>query len=148
FRVYFTPLFTVLFTFPSRYWYTIGLSGAFSLTGWCRRLQPGFLLPPPTQDTRRRSRPSLTGLSPSPARIPMRFSSSARAVRGSYNPPHDVTCAVWAPPLSLATTHGIPVVFSSSGYLDLSVPRVSLPSGIPSRVGCPIRKPADQPVCA
>ena len=25
FQVYFTPLFAVLFTFPSRYWYTIGL---------------------------------------------------------------------------------------------------------------------------
>src|SRR5690606_12662065 len=54
FRFYFTPLFTVLFTFPSRYWYTIGLSGVFSLTGWCRRIQPGFLLSRPTQDTRRR----------------------------------------------------------------------------------------------
>ena len=34
---------------------------------------------------------------------------------------------VWAPPLSLATTHGIIIIFYSSGYLDVSVPRVTLP---------------------
>ena len=31
---------------------------------------------------------------------------------------------VWALPLSLAATYGITVVFSSSGYLDVSVRRV------------------------
>ena len=33
---------------------------------------------------------------------------------------------VWANPLSLATTYGITIVFSSSRYLDVSVPRVSI----------------------
>ena len=33
---------------------------------------------------------------------------------------------VWALPRSLATTYGITVVFSSCGYLDVSVPHVSL----------------------
>ncbi len=33
---------------------------------------------------------------------------------------------VWALPLSLATTKGITIVFFSSGYLDVSVHRVSL----------------------
>ena len=51
FRYYFTPLLAVLFTFPSRYWYTIGLPGVFSLGGWCRRIQAGFLRSRPTQDT-------------------------------------------------------------------------------------------------
>src|SRR5690606_36294782 len=51
FQVLFTPLFGVLFTFPSRYWYTIGLPGVFSLAGWCRLIQAGFLRSPPTQDT-------------------------------------------------------------------------------------------------
>ena len=51
FRFYFTPLLAVLFTFPSRYWYTIGLPGVFSLGGWCRRVQAGFLRSRPTQDT-------------------------------------------------------------------------------------------------
>ena len=33
---------------------------------------------------------------------------------------------VWALPRSLATTEGITIVFFSSGYLDVSVPRVCL----------------------
>ena len=37
---------------------------------------------------------------------------------------------VWALPRSLATTDGITIVFSSSGYLDVSVPRVNLPCGM------------------
>jgi len=36
FQVLFTLLLRVLFTFPSRYWFTIGLLVVFSLTGWCR----------------------------------------------------------------------------------------------------------------
>ena len=42
----------------------------------------------------------------------------------SYNPDAAVTASVWAVPRSLATTCGITLVFSSSGYLDVSVPRV------------------------
>jgi hypothetical protein len=42
---------TVLFTFPSQYWFTIGLSRVFSLTRWCWQIQTGFLRPRPTQDT-------------------------------------------------------------------------------------------------
>ena len=41
--------------------------------------------------------------------------------------PRDARITVWALPLSLAATDGIDVSFSSSGYLDVSVPRV--PSG-------------------
>ena len=51
FQVLFTPLFGVLFIFPSRYWFTIGLSGVFSLTGWSRWIQSRFHVPRPTQDT-------------------------------------------------------------------------------------------------
>jgi hypothetical protein len=46
----------------------------------------------------------------------------------SYNPHTAVTLWVWAPPRSLTTTWGITVVFFSSGYLDVSVPRVRLPA--------------------
>ena len=56
----FTLLFGVLFTFPSQYWFTIGLSVVFSLTGWCRQFQTGRLRPRPTQD------------STSPLRLPVR----------------------------------------------------------------------------
>ena len=34
FQVLCTPLDGVLFTFPSRYWFTIGQRLVFSLTGW------------------------------------------------------------------------------------------------------------------
>ena len=44
--------------------------------------------------------------------------------RGPY--PTVIMTVVWAPPISLATTFGITIVFFSSGYLDVSVPRVPL----------------------
>src|SRR5690554_7898431 len=68
----------------------------------------------------------------------------------SYNPRAAVTALVWANPSSLAATIGITIVFSSSGYLDVSVPRVCLLKGYYAFniVGCPIRKSADQFVCA
>ena len=47
----FTLLSGVLFTFPSRYWYTIGLPGVFSLAGWSRLIHAGFLVSRATQDT-------------------------------------------------------------------------------------------------
>ena len=42
----------------------------------------------------------------------------------SYNPNTAETVLVWAVPISLAATLGITIVFSSSGYLDVSVLRV------------------------
>ena len=41
----------MLFTFPSQYWYTIGLLWVFSLTGWSPLFQTGFLVSRPTQDS-------------------------------------------------------------------------------------------------
>ena len=38
----------VLFTFPSRYWSTIGHQGVFGLGGWSPRLRTGFHVPRPT----------------------------------------------------------------------------------------------------
>ena len=49
FRVSFTPLLGVLFTFPSRYLCAIGLPGVLSLGGWCRQIRTGLLRPRPTQ---------------------------------------------------------------------------------------------------
>ena len=63
--------------------------------------------------------------------------------RRSYNPVPAVTGTVWAPARSLATTCAITVVFFSSGYLDVSVPRVGpAPGAVPRSpaAGCPIRK--------
>ena len=64
-----------------------------------------------------------TGLSPS-------LAGCSNAVLLSFadpftqSEPRDARITVWALPLSLAATDGIDVSFSSSGYLDVSVPRV------------------------
>ena len=50
FQVLFTLLLAVLFTFPSRYLFAIGLSGVFSLTGWYRQIHTKFLWFRATQD--------------------------------------------------------------------------------------------------
>ena len=66
---------------------------------------------------------SRTGLSPSLARLSNRFRSPAFACRRSATP--DVRRPpVWPLPSSLATTKGIEFSFFSSGYLDVSLPRV------------------------
>ena len=125
FRVYFTPLFTVLFTFPSRYQFTIGLSGVFSLTGWSRWIQSRFHVPRPTQDTHKiyktvpiRDFHSLWCVFPNTS------NPALQPISGSYYPHIAVTIWVWAVPISLATTLGITFVFFSSAYLDVSVQRV------------------------
>ena len=38
----------VLFAFPSRYWFTIGQSGVFSLGGWSPHIQTGYHVSRPT----------------------------------------------------------------------------------------------------
>ena len=66
FQVLFTLLLAVLFTFPSRYWFTIGLSGVFSLTRWCWHVHAKFHR---LRATLRSFSPSCTGLSPSADRL-------------------------------------------------------------------------------
>ncbi len=51
FQVLFHSSSEVLFTFPSRYWFTIGLSVVFSLTGWSRQIHTEFHEFRATQDT-------------------------------------------------------------------------------------------------
>ena len=106
--------------------FTIGLSRVFSLTGWCRQFQTGFLRPRPTQDTRPDQPLTATGLSPPTVGFPKPFAFAVGPLCRSYNPERAVTPSVWAVPPSLATTSGITLVFSSSRYLDVSVPRVCL----------------------
>ena len=71
-----------------------------------------------------------TGLSPAMAALSKAFQFIARPIPQSYNPKHAETCLVWANPISLATTLGITLVFSSSAYLDVSVRRVRPPCGV------------------
>ena len=80
-----------------------------------------------------------TGLSPALARLSSRF----RLCRDDH----------WPGPRSLATTSGVSVDVLSSGYLDVSVPRVRLlnlciQSRITLRWGFPIRKSTDQSLLA
>ena len=131
FRFFFTPLPGVLFTFPSRYWFAIGLSVVFSLAGWCRQIHTGFLRSRATQDA------AAAGLgfgygTLTPCGAPSQGASPTNSspVSRSFYPARASTRAVWAPPRSLTTTWGITVVFLSSAYLDVSVRRVRLPCGI------------------
>ena len=87
FRIYFNLLGGVLFTFPSRYWYAIGLAGVFSLAGWSRRIQAGLHVSRPTQDAARGTKASATGLSPSAAPLSRRPRlASVPPQARSYNP--------------------------------------------------------------
>ena len=52
---------------------TIGLSGVFSLCGWCRKIQTGFLRSRPTQGSPACGLLAGTGLSPSPDGLPRPF---------------------------------------------------------------------------
>ena len=108
FQVLFTPFLRVLFTFPSQYWFTIGLSGVFSLTRWCWHLQTRFHRPRHTRYNTIFA--SYTGLSPSSIYLSKYFYSLIMHFRAS--------------PCSLATTNGITIVLFSSRYLDVSVPWV------------------------
>ena len=76
----------------------------------------------PTLDPAGRLGISDTGLSPSPAGLPSPFSYLTPAV--SQSEPQHARTLVWALSVSLAATLEIDVSFSSSGYLDVSVPRV------------------------
>ena len=136
----------MLFTFPSRYWFAIGLWRVFSLGGWARRIHTGFHVPRATQDDARLQDGSRKGLSPSMAGLSRPFRSrTLLPMSRSYNPRRAGTRRVWAPPRSLATTWGITFVFFSYGYLDVSVPRVRFMLSMMSQslaTGFPIRTSA------
>ena len=103
----------MLFTFPSRYWFAIGLTGVFSLTGWSRQIRAGLLVSRVTQDTAMSSYASDKGLSPAMALLSRRFSSHAMYNSAVLQPQRCVaTTLVWALPRSLATTGGIINLFS------------------------------------
>ena len=114
----------VLFTFPSRYYFSIGHQGIFRLGRWSSRLPTGFLVSRGTLVPISLTRISLTGLLPSLAALSnaIQLYSSDRL----YEPatPDVRRLPVWPLPISLAATLGITFVFLSSGYLDVSVHRV------------------------
>ena len=151
FRYYFTPLSAVLFTFPSRYWSTIGLSGVFSLAGWSRLIHAGFLVSRATPDLPCRKGSYGYGAVTRVAGVFHRlFSFYLPCVMGVLYPDMAVTISVWARPSSIASTGGFTVVFSSSGYLDVSVHRVRSYYKVPYLLygGSPHSDiPGSKPVC-
>ena len=139
----------MLFTFPSRYLSTIGLPEVFSLAGWSRLFQSGFLVSRPTQDTDSII-PIYTYGTFTPSGHTFQICSASYVVYlcQSFYPGTAKTAPVWAFPRSIATTKGITFVLFSSRYYDVSVPGVrflTVTSGYHAFnvMGCPIRKSAD-----
>ena len=125
FRYYFTPLTGVLFTFPSRYWFTIGQRLVFSLGRWSSQIPTGFHVPRGTRDTSKVTLGFVYGAIThygrtfQTVRLPI-----INPMSGPHNPRTTEVVQVWAGPRSLAATDGITIVFFSWGYLDVSVPPV------------------------
>ena len=102
----------MLLTFPSRYWFTIGLLGVFSLSGWAPMIRTGFLVSRPTQDSRRRLyRLPVRGCHPLCRAFPGTSGSLLTTYRASYNSDRAETPSVWAMSSSLATTKDIDLFF-------------------------------------
>ena len=94
--------------------------------GWSPQIHTGLHVPRATQDTAIALIFACTGLSPSAVALSKAFQFIIDRISQSYNPNAAATELVWAAPRSLAATGGITLVFFSSGYLDVSVPRVRL----------------------
>ena len=158
----------VLFTFPSRYSFAIGHGRVFSLGGWSPLLRTGFHVSGPTRDPPSQAVRAFAYGAVTLFRAPFQASSASPPLcnwpRGlgapgyggpttprAATPPGFTACTgLGSSPLSLAATRGISFDFSSSGYLDVSVPPVvparPMCSGgraraLP-RAGFPIRRPA------
>ena len=121
----------VLFTFPSRYLSAIGHQRVFRLSRWSCQIHSGFLGPRATWDPSRQSMQfRLRGRYPLCRPFRMAFAyhidfllsdRSPERSKRSLNPGTATAGAyhavsVWPLPVSLATTPGITVVFSSCGY--------------------------------
>jgi len=106
FRIYFTPLTAVLFTFPSRYLFTIGRQRVFSLTPWSAWIHAAFHVCRVTQELPRGARAvgygslTLWGAGFHPLHLAVALSRWGPTTPGEIPP-------VWALPLSFATTDGI-----------------------------------------
>lgn len=119
----------VLFTFPSRYWSTIGHRRVFRIGGWTPQLPTGFHVSGGTQGPHGSPR----GFAYGALTLSRRPSHAVPLPRGFVT----ARCVALQPrrrrsgrrfvlgPRSLATTRGISIDFSSSGYLDVSVPPVA-----------------------
>ena len=130
----------VLFAFPSRYLFTIGRQEYLALEGG----PPSFTHERPSTRYSGGQPRSLIALSYGALTLyglPFQAGSPNNQIfdfawnrevpevdsynTGTATAPAYHAVAVWAPPFSLATTGGIIFILFSTGYLDVSVPRVS-----------------------
>ncbi len=111
FRFFFTPLAGVLFAFPSRYWFTIGQSGVFSLGGWSPHIQTGYHVSRPTLRVH-----NLCILVYGTITL---YRRTFQTVPLTHKLIQTLGCSPFA-----RRYWGISVDFFSSGYLDVSVPPV------------------------
>ena len=121
----------VLFTFPSRYLFSIGRQRVFSLGRWSSRIPAGFLVSRGTRELFSRSLHvfaygtiTLFGRTFQTARLTYRFELPGPSAHRPGTAPQprwhnayrlDIS-RVWASPRSLAATGGIAFAFRSSGY--------------------------------
>ena len=91
----------VLFTFPSRYWFTIGHYLVFSLAQWSARLPTKFHVLRRTLDS---TRCILCFQLPDCHRLWSAFQTVRLTKRLTCCGPKPRIATVWAPPLSLAAT--------------------------------------------
>ena len=129
FQVLFHSPLGVLFTFPSRYWFTIGHRRVFRFGGWSPQVPTGFHVSGSTQVPGGSPR----GFAYGALTLSRRPSQAVPLPRGFVT----AQCPALQPrqrrsgwrfdlgPRSLATTRGISFDFYSSGYLDVSVPPVA-----------------------
>ena len=116
FQVLFHSPLGVLFTFPSRYSFTIGQQVVLSLGGWSPQIPPGLHVARGTQGSHWPLSAFVYGgvtLFARPFQV-VPLASSVPYV-GPTTPPQKPG-AVWAVPRSLAATYGVSFDFLSSGY--------------------------------
>ena len=142
----------VLFTFPSRYWCAIGHRVVLRLGWWSTQVRTGFHVPGPTQGPRRAVRSGFAyGAVTRCGRPPMPFRSPAGPAPGGGSPRMRGPATPSAEPLpgmparrfghrspfARRYSGSLEIDFLSSGYLDVSVPRVVLPAPMSSGWGYP-----------
>ena len=113
--------------------FAIGHWVVFRLGGWSPLLQTGFHVSGPTLVPPRSLSISSTGILPSASELSRSLRLSKPQMMSVHNPTGKPV--VWPLSRSLAATRKIDVSFSSSGYLDVSVPRVTFSMAILFTIG-------------
>ena len=129
----------MLFTFPSRYCFTIGHQGVFSLGRWSCQIHDGVSRAPRVLGIRLgESKFSATGLLPSMAGLsrPLHLTCSFVTPCETSHNPRRASPLVWALPRSLAATDGITCCFLFLRVLRcFSSPGMPPPSAMDSLTG-------------